>query len=57
MDIEAERRLFERKYPDYLLPSEYSPGYLFRKDEDGDYEHKFVSDAWLGWIARAQHAS
>lgn len=57
MDIETERQLFERRYPDYLMPAEFSPGYLFKRDEDGDYEIGFVSEAWLGWQARAKEAS
>lgn len=48
-----EVRAFQRWLPDHLMPSEFSHNFLFRRDEDGEYEHDFVRYYWEGWIARA----
>lgn len=47
--IEALRRDFERATVDDLMPAEFSWGYLFARDEDGDYEIDFVALRWKGW--------
>ena len=44
---------FQRWLVDHLMPSEFSHSYLFKVDENGDYCHSFVLDAWDGWKARA----
>ena len=48
-----ETENFQRWLVDHLMPSEFSHSYLFKVDENGDYCHSFVLDAWDGWKARA----
>ena len=52
-----ETENFQRWLADHLMPSEFSHTYLFKVDEDGNYCHSFVLDAWDGWKARAALAA
>jgi len=54
---EDETENFQRWLVDHLMPSEFSHTYLFKVDENGDYCHSFVLDAWDGWKARAALAA
>lgn len=45
------RDQFENWCTDDLMPSEFSSGYLFQRDSDGDYEFDWIAHRWTAFLA------
>lgn len=57
MNRKEETKAFREWLEAWLMPSEFSPGYLYKLDDDGEYAIDFVRTAWEAWEARALRAS
>ena len=49
----SEARAFKDWLETWLMPSEFSPIYLYKVDEDGHYTIDFVRNCWDAWQASA----
>lgn len=49
--MKNQRKQFEQWCIDDLMPSEFSSGYLFQRDADGDYKFDWIGHRWTAFRA------